>query len=307
MVSVGLRRIELLYRRTLDLSHLRRFLPRQEQIEEFWRLLDGDDAAWAVHYLGPGGLGKTMLMRQVTARLAPDRGLPTARVDFDHLSPDYPIAKPGQLLLELLDELQSFSTNTQADSFAYSFRARVAQLHGPVTQGSNDPLARIHDEQFDEVLRTFGDFVLLLPQPVVFILDTCEELAKRRSEGSTLPPVEATFEILERLHDRIPTLRVIFAGRRLLARSGRGWAVSAAAGAEGHALLPEYKDFLALHEMRGFNADEAVRYLDTATPGLSAKMTEAILARSPVPAGPAPVIWEPPAPATRSGAITPST
>ena len=294
VVSVGLRRIELLYRRTLDLSHLRRFLPRQEQIEEFWRLLDGDDAAWAVHYLGPGGLGKTMLMRQVTARLAPDRGLPTARVDFDHLSPDYPIAKPGQLLLELLDELQSFSTNTQADSFAYSFRARVAQLHGPVTQGSNDPLARIHDEQFDEVLRTFGDFVLLLPQPVVFILDTCEELAKRRSEGSTLPPVEATFEILERLHDRIPTLRVIFAGRRLLARSGRGWAVSAAAGAEGHALLPEYKDFLALHEMRGFNADEAVRYLDTATPGLSAKMTEAILARSPVPAGPAPVIWEPP-------------
>jgi len=52
VVSVGLRRVELLYRRSLDLGHLRWFLPRQEQIEEFWRLLDGDDDTWAVHYLG---------------------------------------------------------------------------------------------------------------------------------------------------------------------------------------------------------------------------------------------------------------
>ena len=296
VVSVGLRRIELLYRRSLDLGHLRRFVARQEQIEEFWRLLDGDGTTWAVHYLGAGGLGKTMLLRQVTARLAPERGIPTARVDFDHLSPDYPIAKPGQLLLELLDELQSFVTSAQADSFAYSFRAQLAQLHAPVTPGSNDPLARIHDEQFDEILRTFRDFMLLLPQPVVLILDTCEELARRRAEGSTLPPVEATFEILERLHEEIPWLRVIFAGRRLLARAGRGWAVSPAADAEGHALLPERKDFLALHEMHGFSRDEVAGYLATAAPGLSAGMTEAILTRSPAPARAAPIDWEPPRP-----------
>ncbi len=249
-----------------------------------------------MHYLGAGGLGKTMLLRQVTARLAPERGIPTARVDFDHLSPDYPIARPGQLLLELLDELQSFVTSGQADSFAYSFRAQVAQLHAPVTQASNDPLARIHDEQFGEVLRTFCDFVRLLPQPVVLILDTCEELARRRAEGPTLPPVEATFEILERLHEEIPWLRVIFAGRRLLARSGPGWSVSTEADAEGHALLPERKDFLALHEMRGFSRDEVTGYLAGAAPGLSARMTAAIMARSLAPASAAPVVWEPPRP-----------
>ncbi|MFY9928204.1 MAG: ATP-binding protein, partial [Streptosporangiaceae bacterium] len=296
VVSVGLRRIELLYRRSLDLGHLRRFVARQEQIEEFWRLLDGDGTSWAVHYLGPGGLGKTMLLRQVTARLAPERGIPTARVDFDHLSPDYPIAKPGQLLLELLDELQSFVTSASADSFAYSCRAQVAQLHAPITQASNDPLARIHDEQFGEVLRTFCDFMLLLPQPVVLILDTCEELARRRAEGSGLPPVEATFEILERLHEQIPWLRVIFAGRRLLARSGPGWSVSPAADAEGHALLPERKDYLALHEMRGFSRDEVTGYLGGAAPGLPGGMTEAILARSSAPASAAPIVWEPPRP-----------
>ena len=294
VVSVGLRRIELLYRRSLDLGHLRWFLPRQEQIEEFWRLLDGEGDTWAMHYLGPGGLGKTMLLRQVTAKLAPERGIPTARVDFDHLSPDYPIAKPGQLLLELLDELQSFSVSSHADSFAYSFRAQVAQLHAPVIQDSNDPLARIHDKQFDLVLATFRDYLLLLPQPVVLILDTCEELAKRRSEGSTLPPVAATFEILERLHDEIPTLRVIFAGRRLLARSGSGWAVSPDDDVEGHALLPELKAFLRLHQMSGFSREEAVRYLDMTVPGLSAVMTEAILARSSAPGNAVRIVWEPP-------------
>jgi hypothetical protein len=294
VVSVGLRRVELLYRRSLDLGHLRWFVPRQEQIEEFWRLLDDDGDTWALHYLGPGGLGKTMLARQVTAKLAPERGIPTARVDFDHLSPDYPIARPGQLLLELLDELQSFSVSSRADSFAYSFRAQVAQLHAQVIQDSNDPLARIHDKHFDLVLATFRDYVLLLPQPVVLILDTCEELAKRRSEGTTLPPVEATFEILERLHDEIPTLRVIFAGRRLLARSGSGWAVSPDADAEGYALLPERKAFLRLHQMSGFSREEAVSYLDMTVPGLSTGMTDAILARSPAPGNAVRIVWEPP-------------
>jgi hypothetical protein len=295
VVSVGLRRIELLYRRTLDLGHLRRFMPRHEQIDEFWQLLDGDDKAWAVHFLGAGGLGKTMLLREVTARLAPERQIPTARVDFDHLSPDYPITRPGQLLLELLDELQSFLLNSQSELIADTFRRSVVQLHTPVTQGSNDPLARIHDRQFDQVLGAFGDFVLQLPQPVVFILDTCEELAKRRSEGSSLPPVEATFEILERLHDRIRSIRVIFAGRRPLARSGRGWAVRAAAD-EGHTLLPGHKDFLRLHEMRGFGRDEARRYLDSAAPKLSGEMTDAILEHSQAVSSPASIVWDPPRP-----------
>ena len=91
-------------------------------------------------------------------------------------------------------------------------------------------------------------------------------------------------------------MRVIFAGRRLLARAGRGWAVSPAADAEGHALLPERKDFLAMHEMQGFGRDEVAGYLATAAPGLSAGMTEAILTRSPAPARAAPIDWEPPRP-----------
>jgi len=59
-----------------------------------------------------------------------------------------------------------------------------------------------------------------LPKPVIFILDTCEELAKLEPAGAILPSVEATFLILETLHDKVPQIRVVFAGTPL-ARTGR--------------------------------------------------------------------------------------
>ena len=63
---------------------------------------------------------------------------------------------------------------------------------------------------------------------------------------------------------------------------------------EGHALLPERKAFLRLHQMSGFSREEAVRYLDMTVPGLSAGMTEAILARSSAPGNTVRIVWESP-------------
>ena len=59
----------------------------------------GSDTRWALHYLGMGGVGKTMLLRHIIARLAPgDYSAATSRIDFDHMSPDYPCAGPGNCL-----------------------------------------------------------------------------------------------------------------------------------------------------------------------------------------------------------------
>ena len=115
--------------------------------------------------------------------------------------------------------------------------------------GSRDPLARLHDKQFGKVLEAFTDFLRLLPQPVVLILDTCEELAKLRSDEEVLPAVEATFEILERLHEQIggrgvrraPSARQIGPrleavgrrGRRGLPQAARGQGIPQAARDEG--------------------------------------------------------------------------
>ena len=48
--------------------------------------------------------------RHITGRLAVKGGakLPTTRVDFDHISPDYPARKPGELLASLAEELRLY-------------------------------------------------------------------------------------------------------------------------------------------------------------------------------------------------------
>src|SRR5262249_24075577 len=87
IVRYANRRLELIYRQIHDERQLARFLLRREQVDAFDRLMDGGDG-WALHYVGVGGVGKTMLLRHL-AKIAADRGIATARVDFDYLSADY--------------------------------------------------------------------------------------------------------------------------------------------------------------------------------------------------------------------------
>ncbi|MEV4512630.1 ATP-binding protein [Dactylosporangium sp. NPDC049525] len=303
VVTLGTRRVELLHRQTLDRRQLRTFLRRDGQVEQFHALLD-DSAHWALHYLGVGGAGKTMLLRHLTAVVASDLSVPTARIDFDHINPDYPIRKPGQLFLDLMDELQPFAVSDRYALQASRLRAAVARLHefgGEPTPA--DPLAGRREETFQEALRAFASFLGSLHQPVVLILDTCEELAKVHSAGARVAPVDATFAIIEQLHAVLPTLRVVFAGRRFLARSGAGWQAP-----EPSDRLAPHKDYLRLYEVRGFDDDEARRFLSPAAmPGrtLDEDLTAAILRRSTEAAVEERVTWTPPRPGDRSARYNP--
>ena len=76
-------------------------------------------------------------------------------------------------------------------------------------------------------------------------------------DGSTPGAVAATFEILEGLHGRLPTLRVIFGGRRPLASSGAGgWHTR-----ESHGPRREPRPYMRLHGIRGFGRKDAKSYL----------------------------------------------
>lgn len=263
-VVLAERQIELTYRREHDKKLLTSFLERPSQVGWVERLLEAPDDAWALHLLGAGGVGKTMLLRFVTARLAPERGLVAVRIDFDHLSPDYPVRRPGQLVTALADELRQHATVHRQ---AYSFD-RLAEMVTSLAEAmsaelpSADPLANVRRPELDRLLTMFADIVRSLPGPVLFILDTCEELAKLLLPGGPAgpgprapPAVEATFEILEKLHEKVPSLRVLFAGRRFLASKGRGWE-ALGRDPEGAASLPERR-YLALEELRGFDEAEA--------------------------------------------------
>ena len=265
-VQLGTRRLELAYRNTQNERHLESFQERPEQTATFLKLIEPDNPVWAIHYLGMGGVGKTMLVRYITGRLAPQRSIPTSRIDFDHLSPDYPVRRPGQLLVELAVDLRSYATNDDVERRFTRLRGRNDRLLEALggDPPPQEPLANIRRPEFDELLRAFTDLLVALPRPerapIVLILDTCEELARLPTRGNIQPGVEATFEILERVHARVTDIRVILAGRRLLGSSGPGWRADETKRSKTGVQLPR-REFMGLHEIRGFDRREALQFL----------------------------------------------
>jgi hypothetical protein len=257
-LSRARRLLALGLRQRQDERTLGRYLDRPELSGAVDRLLDrtafrageaptGDAAPWALHLRGAGGVGKTMLIRYLASgRYAADRGLPpipVARVDFDHIRPDYPVRRPVQLLLELADELALHTAaNYPADRALAAFRARAARAHEAVSglrEAGGSPLRHPEAAQavdsFGDTLAALGD----MSGGVLLILDTCEELAKADLGNPAAPAVRATLAILERLYERAPSMRVLLAGRRP---------------------LPE-RDYLAVQPVAGFTLDEARAYL----------------------------------------------
>ena len=224
-VEQASRRMALHHRRSYDEQDLTRFLKREEQIAAFNKLLDKKSkSAWALHFVGPGGVGKTMLMRYITAHLVKERGASVARIDFDYSNPGYPSRAPALLLDQFAQELR-LQGNSLSDKEFDQFARKVTNFYERFTSASARDVNTtqvLEDSEFVDLLRTFARAIRGLPQPVLLILDTCEELAKIRPDGVIPENVSATFQILEQLHRMLPSLRVIFSGRRPLARSGAG-------------------------------------------------------------------------------------
>jgi len=70
--------------------------------------MDGPDNEWGLHFIGAGGVGKTMIVRYITCLLTRSPASPcanhenpfrqdagVARIDFDYLGLDYPTLHPG--------------------------------------------------------------------------------------------------------------------------------------------------------------------------------------------------------------------
>lgn len=298
-VLLANRRIELSYRISQDRRYLKSFLERREQISAFRDLINGADDHWALHYLGLGGIGKTMLLRHISSKLADEENIIVSRVDFDYINPDYPLRRPGQLLLGLAEELQPHFSHEQHEFVYRDFVAEVISLHEDIGQvpPASDPLINIRHDLFRSILGRFVSLVLLVTESAsvaarrpVFILDTCEELNKLQTGTGFMPHLEATFQIFEWLRESMAQMRVVFSGRRLLARSGFEWRVDpAAVSAERPYLLPNRK-YLKLHIIRGFDRQEANVFLKSfqnPDQAMTAAIKNAILRHSPDPGLPA--------------------
>ncbi|WNG60510.1 ATP-binding protein [Archangium gephyra] len=247
--------LELIQLRAEDMQHLHDFVARDEQLRAFERLLEGKDDCWALHYIGQAGVGKTMLVRHLVSRLIPKLGGCVARIDFDRLSPDYPSQAPWLLVEQLAEQLRLQDQNGLANRMFKELDYNVLRFRESATR--KDWVSEVPDEILAQQLAgPFAAALSKLPQPTVLVLDTCEELARARTDGRLPSNVRVTFFLLEQMHARHPGLRVIFCGRHALASAGAGWNMKGAPTE-----LPERK-YLRLHEIRGFTRQEAQGYFE---------------------------------------------
>jgi len=252
-------------RRRQDGRALQRYLDRPELSGAVDRLLRRDTRQWALHLRGVGGVGKTMLIRYLASgRYAADGdrpAIPIARVDFDHMNPDYPVRKPVQLLLELADELALHTAAVgPADRALTRFRRSAASVHESLSDDRDEHPDPMRNPRVLTAVDGFATVLSHFPE-VLLILDTCEELAKADAgdpDGS--PAVENTLAILERINSRASSVRVLFAGRRP---------------------LPP-RDYLAVQDVAGFTLEEAGRYLARFSDAqLAPELADAMIRQSP--------------------------
>ncbi|WP_261569222.1 hypothetical protein [Frankia gtarii] len=291
-------RLDRAHRDAQDAEYLRDYQNRAEIEEPLGELLaeDGPGTQWAVHLLGTGGIGKTMVLRYLASgAYAAARDIapfPVARVDFDHLDPRYPEQRPAEVLLALADELAGYGPSR---GWYYSYRrfrdaanalheqlgragpesspaeqaaeqvygSAVYPDHGPVrsTAGAlRAAAAQTIRALLDEVVRTFARVLRELGRPrVVLVLDTCEELAKLYAPGTAAPAIDRTFDLLERLHAELPGVRVVLAGRRPLIPPSD-------AGQRAAGPVLRTRAYVRVVPVAGFTAAEAHRYLDAPRP-----------------------------------------
>jgi hypothetical protein len=273
------RRLELFHRQARDERFLGSYYARPELEAAFKELVEStDDRAWALHYAGAGGVGKTMVLRWIKSRYALDHPVTTARVDFDHLNPEYPSRAPGLLLMGLAEELRlndDLAVVKAFDDFDGAIRAVHGRQQGALlAREESDVTSR--DATFDDALDLFVAALKHIAQTSrpVLILDTCEELSRLRADGTLPDNVAVTFNVLERIQKLVPSVRVVFSGRRPLAQAGTNWTWP------GCGLPP--RDYLQMCQVEGFTETEARGFLAACLKNrpLDSTLAEAILRQS---------------------------
>jgi hypothetical protein len=253
----GQRRLEAFRRGERDARSLKHYYPRKQQEDSFEELIaPGSDSTWAIHYAGMGGIGKTMLVRRIRADLAKGR-VAVGHVDFDQLNPDYPRRAPGLLLQSLAADLRLNDDPSVARIFE-EFDQAIQVLHQRL-QGRYAERSTADDMTAEGIGRALVYFADALERigrrglRPLFILDTCEELERMRLDSRIQENLRFTFDLIEKIHEVFPALRVVFSGRRPLACSGAGWLWPGCS-------LPS-RSYLRLFEINPFSESEAIDFL----------------------------------------------
>jgi hypothetical protein len=251
-------RLDRAHRNAEDQRLLQYYAARPRIEAALDELLAPDTSHWALHLLGAGGVGKTMLVRYLASGLYASAkegrvsGFPVARADFDNLDPRFPQERPAELFRALAGEIVGYATTRGFDYATRRFQDAADALNEEMARTEIDVGRRLSLR--NDMVSSFASLLSQLPRPVVLIMDTCEELAKLYALGAPAPAIDEMFAMLDKLHDAYPPLRVVLAGRRHLvpdADHGHDWA--------GPRL--QERPFVRVVSVEGFTEDEAENYL----------------------------------------------
>ena len=190
-----------------------RYLRRPNLERALEQVLDGRDAR-VMQLLGRGGMGKTMQLRWLISRrcVLADSRIPCARIDFDSVMLTVATSAPWLLLTEISAQLDRQIGNAPFQDLLASYGDyRVLLRRSSDTSSSVEVPVRADDLDGEDLLARFTQTLIdsAGDRQVVLVFDTVEELLLRPGSEPT-----ALVRMLRRMHDEVPQIRLVFAGRQ---------------------------------------------------------------------------------------------
>ncbi|WP_430790206.1 hypothetical protein [Actinoplanes sp. G11-F43] len=289
-LSPGLRRhTRALRDREATSTYLRRGF--DGPVEELL-LADGDP--WMLHLHGPGGRGKTMFVKNLLGRDCPARGIPVARIDFDHVTRlGVATTEPWRLLLSIAGQLDPQLPGTPFQYLLAKYRTvesvtapealprAVAAVGGGTDQLDVDAADEVPEKFRGHLARAAGTGL------VVIALDTVENVL--HADSASLGSVLAA---LSDVRSEVPGLRLLITGRYDITGSrpvtggsrerapgvGPRWLGVGRKRQMGGTTVVVGREMATL-EMPGFTVGEARRYLSEQGGVRDPEIIEAIVRR----------------------------
>ncbi|WP_438029743.1 hypothetical protein [Sorangium sp. So ce233] len=191
-----------------------RFLQRPALKEAFEALLTREDR-WILQLFARGGMGKTMALRWLIARVCvpSPRRTPCARIDFDH---DLEVAsspggRPWGLAAKFAEQLHRQIAGTALSTLA----REASEYQRTAERRSEADRAAFAVEITDRFTSALCE--ARLDRPVILILDTLEEALFYRQEQ-----LSKALDYLAELHAACPVIRIVLASRYDLGEDAEG-------------------------------------------------------------------------------------
>ncbi len=216
-----------------------------------------------------GGMGKSMQLRWFVGRrcAAGPVQVPCAGVDFDNEDPSRATRNPWLVALRVAEQLEAQLVSDHFGAILDSFGSRIPLLYADRRGGPTTPFLP-DDVDGPDVVGRISAVLAERPgdQPVVVVVDTCEELLRAGVEPGGL------LAMLGDLVDQAPALRLVLSGRYDLRTSQ----TLRRQGVDVAALFPA----MDTCRVRSFGEADRRRYLVETRKVPDGELVEAIVART---------------------------